>query len=117
MKHVSPLPIVDSRTCEAELKKTEKLRNAVNFIDSSSICAGGEGVDTCEGDGGSPLVCMTEDTKKYVQLGIVAWGIGCNVPGRPAVYTNVQHHMSWINEQIKLYYGEADTRYYNPNIN
>merc|ERR1712107_625531 len=47
-------------------------------LDSSFVCAGGEGKDTCTGDGGSPLVCPSSyDPDTYEQVGIVAWGIGC----------------------------------------
>ena len=46
------------------------------LLDDSFICAGGQaGVDTCRGDGGSPLMCpMANDPEYYVQTGIVAWG-------------------------------------------
>lgn len=34
-------------------------------------------LDTCKGDGGSPLVCPVQGhAGHYYQAGIVAWGIG-----------------------------------------
>lgn len=62
-------------------------------IDSSVICAGGDGVhDTCQGDSGGPLYC------DGVVAGVVSWGLGCAHLGFPGVYTNVAHWLGWINE-------------------
>ena len=38
------------------------------------ICAGREGVDTCKGDGGAPLICRNPYTGAYEAAGIAAWG-------------------------------------------
>ena len=62
------LNIVDSKDCEKRLQKT---RLGSNFkLRESFLCAGGEeGVDTCTGDGGGPLVCPRKnDTNTYVQV-------------------------------------------------
>lgn len=60
-------------------------------VDSSVICAGGDGVhDTCQGDSGGPLYC------DGVVAGVVSWGLGCARPGFPGVYTNVAHWLEWI---------------------
>jgi len=48
------------------------------------------------GDGGGPLVCpKTGADGIYVQVGIVAWGIGCGeqIPG---VYANVSQALCFI---------------------
>ncbi|XP_013146538.1 PREDICTED: trypsin-3-like [Papilio polytes] len=91
------LPVVSPQSCQNQLRRT---RLGVFFnLDSSFMCAGGEaGKDTCVGDGGSPLVCPVQ-TDRYVQTGIVAWGIGCggNTPG---VYTDVASQRSWVDEQM-----------------
>jgi secreted trypsin-like serine protease len=53
-----------------------------------------------KGDGGGPLVCPKKDDKnRYVQVGIVSWGIGCGkeVPG---VYASVQYFSSWISKHL-----------------
>ncbi|XP_053981285.1 phenoloxidase-activating factor 2 isoform X2 [Hylaeus volcanicus] len=94
------LPIVPRNTCEDSLRKT---RLGKYFkLHASFICAGGEaGKDTCKGDGGSPLVCPSRnDPSKYVQAGIVAWGIGCGEDGTPGVYSNIPFLRDWIDEQM-----------------
>lgn len=48
-----------------------------------------------QGDGGSPLVCEGADGTWSV-IGLVAWGIGCGMPGVPGVYVNVSNYLSWI---------------------
>jgi len=53
-----------------------------------------------QGDGGSPLVCPIPGAiGRFVQVGIVAWGIGCGdeIPG---VYADVVKSTLWIQEKI-----------------
>ncbi|KAI8427068.1 hypothetical protein MSG28_014707 [Choristoneura fumiferana] len=93
------LPVVDRTRCEQLLQST---RLGVHFrLHSSFMCAGGEpGRDTCRGDGGSPLVCPAEyDKDRYVQYGIVAWGIGCG-DKTPGVYVDVAKLRSWIDDKV-----------------
>merc|ERR1712186_45842 len=90
------LPVVDSHQCEASLRTTRlggKFR-----LDNSFLCAGGvPGKDTCKGDGGSPLVCPSKTIPdRYVQAGIVAWGIGCGEQGTPGVYGDVAKGVCFI---------------------
>lgn len=69
------LPAVPFTECEEMLKKT---RLSEDFIlDPGFMCAGGEeGIDTCKGDGGSPLVCpIAGEVDQYYQAGIVSWGM------------------------------------------
>ncbi|XP_070073040.1 phenoloxidase-activating factor 2 isoform X3 [Drosophila takahashii] len=99
MKRV-PLPIVAFNFCQAQLRNT---RLGPKFaLDRSFICAGGQrGIDTCQGDGGAPLVCPigTKSENRYQQNGIVAWGIGCN-DEVPAAYANVALARDWIDQQM-----------------
>ncbi|KAK2585982.1 hypothetical protein KPH14_010556 [Odynerus spinipes] len=107
------LPIVPHDSCQNILRKTRLGKYFT--LDSSFICAGGEkGKDTCKGDGGSPLVCpLKNDPKRYVQAGIVAWGIGCG-EDTPGIYANIGALRRWIDEQI-IYYNLDNTVYqYNP---
>lgn len=101
MKRVE-LPMVASVECERLLRLTrlgQRYRLHRTFV-----CAGGErGSDTCQGDGGSPLVCPVqgeaETDSRYYLAGIVAWGIGCGNE-TPAVYVNVAAFRKWIDAQM-----------------
>jgi len=95
------LPLVAKDDCQDKLRTT-RLTARFN-LHESFVCAGGEpGKDTCKGDGGSPLVCPVPGTNplRYVQVGMVAWGIGCGEDGLPGVYANVPHASSWIQDKI-----------------
>lgn len=46
-----------------------------------------------QGNLGDTLVCRKRDT--WVQAGVVSWGIGCSMTELPAVFTNVQSHVTW----------------------
>jgi len=61
----------------------------------SAICAGAEGRDACDGDGGGPLVCELGGGQWY-QVGIISFGIGCGRAGVPGVYTKVGEFHSWL---------------------
>lgn len=63
------LAMVEHSQCQTKLRET-KLGKRFRLHDSF-LCAGGEeGVDTCKGDGGSPLVCPSKyDPDTFVQAG------------------------------------------------
>ncbi|KAJ8708467.1 hypothetical protein PYW07_010592 [Mythimna separata] len=94
------LPVVAHDDCQAALRKTRLGKHFV--LHSSFMCAGGElGKDTCTGDGGAPLSCPIEYEKdRYVQSGIVAWGIGCGADGTPGVYVDVSVVRDWIDDKV-----------------
>ncbi|XP_046385974.1 phenoloxidase-activating factor 2-like [Ischnura elegans] len=103
------LPVVERSNCQRNLRTTRL--GAYFKLHQSFICAGGEeGKDTCKGDGGSPLVCPHPDEpERYVQSGIVAWGIGC-MSKSPGVYVNVALFRDWIDEQ--MHENDLDTTFY-----
>lgn len=67
-----------------------------------------------QGDGGAPLICPINehDDSRYVQTGLVAWGIGCN-DGVPGVYTNVPLYREWIDKHVRA--NRFDTQVYSLN--
>ena len=110
LKRVS-LAMVHRAQCQNALRTT---RLGYRFrLHESFICAGGEeGIDTCTGDGGSPLVCPVEGVaNKYYQAGIVAWGINCGQAGIPGVYVRTSLYSNWIGDELtKLDYVSIDKR-------
>ena len=95
------VPAVDHQICQDRLRTT---RLSYFFrLHSSFMCAGGKpGKDTCKGDGGSPLVCpILFEKDRYVQNGIVSWGIGCGDTGIPGVYVDVSKVRNWIDDEVK----------------
>ncbi|XP_070156785.1 phenoloxidase-activating factor 2-like [Polyergus mexicanus] len=92
------VPVLTHEDCQTALRKTRLGENFV--LDSNSMCAGGEaGKDACTGDGGSPMVCPTQNGAFEV-IGLVIWGIGCADAGIPGVYTNVYNYLPWIRQQM-----------------
>ena len=90
------LKIHDTEYCRNRLKK--KLLNP-----ETGICAGdGNGVDTCNGDSGGPLVLTdTKGIQSFV-VGITSFGPEvCGVKGTQGLYTNVNHYVPWILQNLK----------------
>ncbi|XP_037047744.1 phenoloxidase-activating factor 2-like [Bradysia coprophila] len=97
LKKIS-LPIVPHDQCQDLFRKT--ILGKYFRLDSKFICAGGElGIDTCDGDGGSPLFCkIPNSVDSYYQSGIVSWGIGCKQSNIPAAYVDVSRYRDWIDK-------------------
>ncbi|XP_045465522.1 phenoloxidase-activating factor 2-like [Harmonia axyridis] len=94
------IPLVSRTECVYKLRST-RLGGYFN-LHRSFICAGGsERYDTCSGDGGGALVCpMKNQPNRFIQVGIVSWGVGCG-RGIPGVYANVNYFMKWIDDHMK----------------
>lgn len=93
------VPLVDRTTCQVQLQKT-RLGSRFRLHDSF-ICAGGEeNRDSCDGDGGSPMICPRQDGS-FVLSGLVSWGIGCGQKNVPAAYTNIKFLLDWIKTNDK----------------
>lgn len=106
----------NSSLCQERLRTT-RLGRYFKLHDSFT-CAGGRFVtgqdeygnqqtvdeeisDTCTGDGGSPLACVSpSDPNRYVHGGIVAWGIGCGEKGIPGVYADPGKFVTWIDSTV-----------------
>ena len=73
--------------------------SALSYNPNAMICAGYPegGKDSCQGDGGGPLLCNGE-----IQ-GITSWGIGCAERGHPGVYTKVCKFNDWIERTMAGY--------------
>ncbi|CAL7938335.1 unnamed protein product [Xylocopa violacea] len=71
----------------------------VQRIPNTVICAGAYegGRDACQGDSGGPLLHQLGNGR-WINIGIVSWGIRCGEPGRPGIYTRVSSYLEWIFE-------------------
>ncbi|KFB34778.1 AGAP010730-PA-like protein [Anopheles sinensis] len=97
MKKIS-LPVVPRAKCQRMLQFAGL--GPLYRLPEGFMCAGGEtNVDTCKGDGGSPLACRRPDDS-FVLAGIVSWGIACGGHNRPGAYVAVNKYVSWININI-----------------
>lgn len=54
-------------------------------------------IQDCIGDTGGPLVILNEE-KKYEQVGIVSWNIGCS--HYPYIHTRVSSYLNWIEKNM-----------------
>lgn len=89
------VPLWDHDNCNGALQA--QFGPAYHLPDTA-VCAGAEGRDACDGDGGGPLVC--EKNGQWYQVGIVSFGIGCGRRNVPGVYTRVSAYENWIEETI-----------------
>lgn len=63
------------------------------------ICAGAganENKDSCLGDSGGPMTKV--QGRERLLVGLVSWGVGCGIQGRPGLYANVTDPtiLNWI---------------------
>ncbi|XP_017849680.1 serine protease easter [Drosophila busckii] len=74
-------------------------------LENTQMCAGGqEGVDSCRGDSGGPLIGL--DTNKvntyYFLAGVVSFGpTPCGLNGWPGVYSRVGAFVDWIQATLE----------------
>jgi trypsin len=74
-----------------------------NFLGSDltgdMMCAGDEGIDSCQGDSGSPLISRGGTPEEDIQVGVVSWGIGCAGP-IPGVYSRLSTMYGWMRQTV-----------------
>ncbi|XP_041971606.1 phenoloxidase-activating enzyme-like [Aricia agestis] len=99
LKHYVQLPHKSLPECQMAYKMNlSEMDN--HYITENQICAGGEdGLDSCRGDGGGPL--MHAEEGQYSLHGIVSYGpVPCGRIGVPSVYTKVFAYLPWIQSVI-----------------
>ncbi|XP_073491606.1 uncharacterized protein [Aquarana catesbeiana] len=92
------VPLIDRNTCQ----KMYTNAGGNITIQNDQICAGYKDgyKDSCQGDGGGPLVCKVQGV--WYQVGIVSSGIGCAFPNYPGVYTLVTSYQTWISTNLNV---------------
>ncbi|KAL3211672.1 hypothetical protein MRX96_008378 [Rhipicephalus microplus] len=65
-------------------------------------CAYRLNTDACQGDSGGPMMTRIEDGR-YLQVGIVSYGIGCALDDMPGVYARLEALVPWLMEFIGAY--------------
>ncbi len=93
------LQLTDRTLCQEDLR----LRTGKDYdITERMLCANSPTftMDACLGDSGGPLLYWQPSLAKWVQIGIVSWGIGCAVNGQPGVYTDLYPLKAWIRDAM-----------------
>nr|CAD7586109.1 unnamed protein product [Timema genevievae] len=93
-----PVPLWHNSECQSALRQQF---GQDYVLPDTSLCAGAEGRDACDGDGGGPLVC--EKGGQWYQVGLVSFGIGCGRRNTPGVYTRVAMYQQWIMDTVLRY--------------
>uniref|UniRef100_A0A1I8NVH0 Phenoloxidase-activating factor 2 n=1 Tax=Stomoxys calcitrans TaxID=35570 RepID=A0A1I8NVH0_STOCA len=88
------IPIWNNAECASKYG-----RAAPAGIIDSMVCAGQAAKDSCSGDSGGPMI--VNEGGRFVQVGVVSWGIGCGKGQYPGVYTRVTSLLPWIYKNIK----------------
>ena len=74
----------------------------LGFNADTEFCASELGGDSCQGDSGGPIFGNRENGK-FVQVGVVSYGLGCAVPLFPGVYAelNAPSIIDWVRATMK----------------
>jgi len=94
-KQKATVDIASFQTCRRQYS------NARITLNANQLCAGGkEGVDSCKGDSGGPL--MHRENRRIYLVGIVSIGrTQCGVRDWPGVYTKVGNYIDWIEDSMR----------------
>ncbi|XP_037383797.1 serine protease 46-like isoform X1 [Talpa occidentalis] len=76
------------------------LKDQKKFIGQDVLCATAYwGLDSCQDNSGSPLVCQMNKT--WIQMGVVSWSFGCTKSRFLGIYTSTSYFTPWIKRQVK----------------
>ena len=63
------------------------------------VCVGGKGSSACNGDSGSPLVCL--EGSRWVLRGAASWVTSKQcLTNKYSVYARISSYINWINNKI-----------------
>ncbi|KAH8278429.1 hypothetical protein KR018_003250, partial [Drosophila ironensis] len=86
--------------CSLTAEKSEELPDGYNA--TTQICIGSsEHKDTCNGDSGGPVLTYHKTLPcMYHLMGITSYGVACDTPDLPAMYTRVHFYIDWIKQEM-----------------
>uniref|UniRef100_A0A182Y9V8 Peptidase S1 domain-containing protein n=1 Tax=Anopheles stephensi TaxID=30069 RepID=A0A182Y9V8_ANOST len=88
------LSLVANDECQKQLRQKDKF---VRIFDSQLCAIGADLSDNCSGDSGGPLKSISVQHSRYVQYGVVSFGLRtCGKQSAPGVYTKVENYIDWI---------------------
>ncbi|XP_069890026.1 calcium-dependent serine proteinase-like [Dipodomys merriami] len=102
------VPVVPAQRCR---QAAADAQGGVYAFTDNMICAGGRGVDSCQGDSGGALAVRDpqhdddDDRPRFYVAGLVSWGKKCGTYG---VYTKVSRYLDWILETMRENDGADD---------
>lgn len=94
------LPITTLDLCQGVKVKNSQVDPRSFVFTENMLCAGGAGVDSCQGDSGGAFAVrkLIDQSSKFYVAGLVSWGPECGTYG---VYTKVQNYVDWIRETMQ----------------
>uniref|UniRef100_A0A182S7B6 Peptidase S1 domain-containing protein n=1 Tax=Anopheles maculatus TaxID=74869 RepID=A0A182S7B6_9DIPT len=88
------LNLVQNDECQKQLRQKDKF---VRIFDTQLCAIGADLSDNCSGDSGGPLKSISIQHSRYVQYGVVSFGLRtCGKQSAPGVYTKVESYIDWI---------------------
>uniref|UniRef100_A0A8C6SN54 trypsin n=1 Tax=Neogobius melanostomus TaxID=47308 RepID=A0A8C6SN54_9GOBI len=95
LKH-APIVVYSEQKCQAT--PDVKMQYTQNMF-----CAGADGKDSCEKDGGGPYFVPYLDAglRPFRLMGIVSWGAPCDQREHKGYYTKVENYVQWIRDTIE----------------
>ncbi|XP_067878700.1 uncharacterized protein [Heterodontus francisci] len=92
--------VIDRKRCNSKA-----YYNYNPYITKDMLCAGDKKgrKDSCLGDSGGPLICITMFRRNNIYRGIVSAGDGCGKIKKPGIYTLLSEtFLKWINETMTV---------------
>ncbi|XP_053667114.1 phenoloxidase-activating factor 3-like [Anopheles marshallii] len=93
------LTLVQNDACQTQLRQKDKF---VRITDGQLCAIGADLSDNCSGDSGGPLKSISMQHSRYVQYGVVSFGLRtCGKQSAPGVYTKVENYVDWILSRLE----------------